>query len=219
MPRHLTDRPTQQPSQRLLDTVVERHPMVTDGKSGALLERVRLADGQALIVKHIDGGRDWIMQATGDPGRMGRLWSGGVFDVVPAVIDHAIVAVEPDGAGGWRVGMADVSEALFPRRRRLSRAEGRRLLAAAAELHGAFRGRPRPGGLAPLAELYRFLPPRSLGASRRRRRCPAMPSGAGRPSPSWPQPTWPPRSRESTSGPKPWPRRSPAGPARWCTAT
>lgn len=159
MPQHLTDRATQQPSRRLLDTVVERRSMVTDGKSGALLERVRLADGQTLVVKHVDSGSDWIMQATGDPGRVGRLWSSGVFAVVPAVIDHAILAVEPDGAGGWRVGMADVSEAVFPRRRRLSHAEGRRLLAAAAELHGAFRGRPRPDGLAPLAELYRFLSP------------------------------------------------------------
>jgi hypothetical protein len=161
MPQHLTDRPTQQPSRRLLDTVVERHPMVTDGKSGALLERVRLADGRTLVVKHVDGGSDWIMQATGDPGRVGRLWFSGVFAAVPAVIDHAILAVEPDGAGVWRVAMADVSEALFPRRRRLSRAEGRRLLAAAAELHGAFSGRPRPDGLAPLAELYRFLSPQA----------------------------------------------------------
>jgi hypothetical protein len=91
MPQHLTDdRATQQPSRRLLDTVVERHPMVTDGKSGALLERVRLADGRTLVVKHVDGGRDWIMQATGDPGRVGRLWSGGVFAVVPGVIDHGM---------------------------------------------------------------------------------------------------------------------------------
>ncbi|HLZ36924.1 MAG TPA: hypothetical protein VKP64_04030 [Mycobacteriales bacterium] len=145
---------------RLLETVVARHPLAMTGKSGARLERVLLADGQTLVVKHVDPRLDWITRATGDTGRVGRLWSCGALARAPAVIDHAMVAVEADGPDRWLVVMRDVSASLFPDGHRLSRAEGRRIAAAAAELHAAFRGRPVPEGVAPLGELYRFLSPR-----------------------------------------------------------
>jgi hypothetical protein len=144
----------------LLDTVVERRPLPATGKSGARLERLLLADGQALVVKHVEPRHDWIMRATGDTGRVGRLWWCGALAKVPAVIDHAMVAVEAAGANEWMVVMRDVSAALFPDGHRLSRAEGRRIVAAAAELHAAFRRRTAPEGVAPLSELYRFLSPR-----------------------------------------------------------
>ena len=160
MPERMIDEVDPATGRRLLDAVVERRVLATDGKSGAVLERVRLADGRVLVVKHIDVRRDWIMRATGDTGRVARLWSDGVLAGLPAVIDHTIVAVEPEG-DGWVVTMDDVSGALFADDRRLSRAESRRLLAAATELHRAFRGRPAPEGLTPLAELYRFLSPQA----------------------------------------------------------
>jgi hypothetical protein len=145
---------------RLLDKVVERGPLCANGKSGAVLERVRLADGRVVVAKHVDSRRDWIMRATGDDGRVARLWSAGVFADLPAAIDTAVVGIEPSG-DGWVTVMRDVSEALFADDRRLSRAEGRWLLAAAGEVHGAFRGQPAPDGLTPLAELYRFLSPQT----------------------------------------------------------
>ena len=140
-------------------TVAWRRPLTSDGKSGARLEQVQLDDGQRLVVKHVDPGSDWIARATGDISRVFSLWSYGVFDRVPGVIDHAVLAVEPAGKHCSQVVMRDVSADLFADGRRLSRADSRRILAAAAQLHGAFRERSRPDGLTPLAELYRFLSP------------------------------------------------------------
>jgi hypothetical protein len=140
-------------------TVAWRRPLTSDGKSGARLEQVQLDDGQRLVVKHVDPGSDWIALATGDVSRVFLLWSSGVFNRVPGVVDHAVLAVEPAGEHGSKVVMRDVSAGLFAAGRRLSRADSRRILAAAAELHGAFRWGSRPEGLTPLAELYRFLSP------------------------------------------------------------
>jgi hypothetical protein len=148
----------------LLGTAVERRPLLAAGKSGARLERVRLGDGRTFVVKHVDAACDWIMRATADTGRVARLWSSGALARVPAVIDHAVEAVVSEGVPSCAVVMRDVSEAIFPDGRRLSRAESERILAAAAQLHAAFRGAGPPAGVAPLAELYRFLSP---GAARR----------------------------------------------------
>jgi hypothetical protein len=50
-----------------LDDVVERVPLVDhEGKSGALLERVRLGDGRHLIVKRFSPKTDLLMAALGD---------------------------------------------------------------------------------------------------------------------------------------------------------
>lgn len=144
---------------RVLDTAVERRPLVAAGKSGARLERVLLADGQTLVVKHVAPQFDWIMRATGDTGRVSRLWWCGALATVPALIDHAIVAVEAVGEGKFTVVMRDVSGALFPDGHLLSRRDSTRIVAAAAAMHAAFRGRVAPEGVAPLAELYRFLSP------------------------------------------------------------
>ena len=140
-------------------TVAWRRPLTSDGKSGARLEQVQLDDGQRLVVKHVDPGSDWIALATGDVSRVFLLWSSGIFNRVPGVIDHAVLAVEPAGEHGSNVVMRDVSADLFAAGRRLSRADSRQILAAAAELHGAFRWGSRPERLTPLAELYRFLSP------------------------------------------------------------
>ncbi len=161
VPQRVVDGASREPQRRLLDTAIERSPLAADGKSGAVLERVRLADGRILVVKHVNARRDWIMRAAGDFGRVAGLWSAGVFARLPAMIDHAVVGVEPEG-DGWAVVMRDVSDALFADDRRLSRADGRRLLAATAELHAAFRGERVPRALTRLAALYRFLSPRAV---------------------------------------------------------
>lgn len=147
----------------LLATATERSPLVAAGKSGAPLERVRLADGQVLVVKHVNPGIDWIMRATGDRGRIGVLWSSGTLSRLPAVIDHAVLSVIPLPPTAWVVVMRDLSGKLFDDGRRLSRADSRRILAAVAELHAAFRAPHGLEELAPLAELYRFLSPAAAG--------------------------------------------------------
>jgi hypothetical protein len=142
----------------LLAGVVSREPLaVADGRSGSLLERVTLAGGETLVVKHVRDGGDWIMRASHDHGRAAELWSSGVLGRVPEVIDHAVLGAE-QVTGGWVVIMRDVSAALVPDHARISRADSRRVLEAAAALHAAFADGP-PLRLCPLADRYGFLSP------------------------------------------------------------
>ena len=142
----------------LLADVVSREPLAAaDGLSGSMLERVVLASGQALVVKHVRAGGDWIMRASHDQGRAAELWSSGVLARVPAAVDHTVLGVEQDG-GGWAVIMRDVSAALVPDHLRLTRDDSRRVLAAAAALHAEFWDDP-PLELCSMADRYQFLSP------------------------------------------------------------
>lgn len=129
----------------LSSQVVARLPLdATGGRSGARLERVRLADGRELVAKHVRADEDFVMTATADRGRLGLLWRSGLLHRVPPVIDHAIVDVESDG-DGWVVYMRDVTAALLPDDRVLTRAENRRVLEAVVALHEELRGTPADG--------------------------------------------------------------------------
>ena len=142
----------------LLVDVVRREPLAAaDGRSGSLLERVVLAGGEALVVKHVRDGGDWIMRASHDHGRAAELWSSGVLARVPEVIDHAVLGAEQvagrlGGDHARRVGRPGSRHA------RISRGDSRRVLEAAAALHAAFAGGP-PLELCPLADRYAFLSP------------------------------------------------------------
>jgi hypothetical protein len=85
----------------MLAGAVRREPLAaTDGRSGSLLERVVLAGGETLVVRHARAASDWIMRATGDDGgRVAIPWSSGLLRRVPEVIEHAILAVEREGDG------------------------------------------------------------------------------------------------------------------------
>jgi hypothetical protein len=142
----------------LLAHVVSRAPLAAaDGRSGSLLERVVLAGGGTLVVKHVLDGGDWIMRASHDHGRAAELWSSGVLARVPAVIDHAVVGAE-EVEGGWMVIMRDVSAALLPDNARITRGDSRRVLEAAAALHATFWDDP-PLPLCSMVDRYRFLSP------------------------------------------------------------
>ena len=142
----------------LLAGVVSREPLgAADGRSGSLLERVTLAGGQVLVVKHVLDGGDWIMRGCHDHGRAAELWAQGVLARVPAVIDHAVVGAEPV-EGGWVVVMRDVSAALVADHARITRDDSRRVLEAAAALHAAFEDDP-PLALCSMADRYQFLSP------------------------------------------------------------
>ena len=82
-----------------LDGMVKRAPMVGhEGKSGALLERVTLADGRRLIVKRFSPESDLLMAALGDVvGREYVLWSRGILDQLPPEVGHAVVDGWVDG--------------------------------------------------------------------------------------------------------------------------
>ena len=58
----------------ILDDAVRREPLAGhDGKSGAALERVVLADGRRVVVKRLDPATDLMMSLTHDPVGVGTL--------------------------------------------------------------------------------------------------------------------------------------------------
>jgi hypothetical protein len=121
----------------LRDQVVERVPFTGDGgRSGAMLERVRIADGRWLFAKRSSPVTDLTMRLTGDDGRLVRLWDAGVFGLLPADVESAMVAVERDGEDVVSY-MRDVSEALLEEDRVLSREENLRVLLAVDSVHQA----------------------------------------------------------------------------------
>ena len=140
--------------------IVARDPLTSAGVSGARLERVTLADGRVLVEKAIDPRSDWLMRATGDDGRAFRLWRDGVFDRLPAGLDSAVewVGERPEG---WTMVMRDVTEALVPAGRLLSRAQSRRVTTAVSELHRAFAG-VAVEGMCPLVDRLAFLTPAAV---------------------------------------------------------
>src|SRR5262245_47518467 len=74
--------------------VVARAPLASAGVSGARLDRVTYADGRVLVEKAIEPRSDWLMRATGDDGRVFRLWRAGIFDRLPPGVDSAVERVE-----------------------------------------------------------------------------------------------------------------------------
>jgi phosphotransferase family enzyme len=126
-------------------------------RSGSLIERVTLDDGSVVIAKHLDPRIDLVLRGLDDDGRLARLWDAGIFERMPAVVEHGLLGIEPE-ADGWVVVMEDVGAALLPDDRPVTRAESRRMLAAAAAIHERFANEDLPP-LGPLAGLYRFLSP------------------------------------------------------------
>ena len=139
------------------DEIVAREPLGASGGSGNRLERLTLSDGRRLVRKEVSQDWDWISRATGDDGRVVRMWECGLFDRFPPSIDHATVLAERE-VDRWSVLMRDVSEHLVPPDRRLARAEVRRVLMAMADLHLAFWGE-RFDDLCTLPDRYNLLSP------------------------------------------------------------
>ena len=142
----------------LLERVTHTEPLVADGMSGSALERGWLDDGTAVIIKHVDRGLDWLMQATGDDGRVAGLWDAGVFDRVPSSIEHAMLDVQRT-PGGAVVVMKDLSAALFTEEGGMGAGHAR-VLRAATDLHNAFDDQPQ-APLCALRDLFALLSPQS----------------------------------------------------------
>jgi hypothetical protein len=133
-----------------------------DSKSGARFERVVL-DGEPHLLKHVDPRDDWIMRQTGDIGCIPvRVWESGVFDLVPAVIDHATVgAAREDGHGA--VLLRDVGEWLVPAGDGpIDPDQQLRFLDHLAQLHATTWGWRDDVGLLPAANRYSFFGPAAL---------------------------------------------------------
>jgi hypothetical protein len=120
-----------------LGDIAEHTVLVSRGWSGNAIERVVLTDGRSLVAKRIVPGGDWIGRASADPGREGLLFTSGVLDRLPDVIDHALVAASRDGDAWWLV-MRDVSDELLDDHSIVPREMNRRLLAAVNQMWEAF---------------------------------------------------------------------------------
>jgi hypothetical protein len=139
-------------------------PLAHGGNSGAALERVVVGDGSTLIAKRVGPGADWLGRVTRDRGRAALLWQAGAFARMPAELDHGIESVLADGDGWWVV-MRDLSASFLADDRRLSRAESRTILTAAAQMHAVFAGDP-PDGAAALGDRLGMSSPRVADAER-----------------------------------------------------
>lgn len=149
-----------QPGSYLQDAVA-RVPLAGHvGKSGALLERVLLADGRRFVVKRLDPSRDLIMALSEDRTcRELDVWRSGLLDRLPEGVTHAVV----DGWRGPEVAvlvMRDLGDSVLTWDDRLNRARWRFVVERVAAMHRAFLADP-PDGLTPLrTSLGMFSPAR-----------------------------------------------------------
>jgi hypothetical protein len=123
------------------DRIVERAELTGhDGASGALLERARLDDGSALVLKTFDPGQDLSMRIAGRTVPLDvALWQAGVLERLPSPIGHAVVDAWQEH-GWWVLAMRDLEDRLLDYRSVISRAQCRRILAAANAMHDEFDG-------------------------------------------------------------------------------
>lgn len=154
------------PSELLAD-VVERVALPDhDGRSGAGLERVRLPDGRAFVVKRMDVESDLTLGLTG--GTVSReylLWRAGVLDRLPSGVSHAIVDAWQDGESAVLV-MRDLGASVLTWDDRLTAGPTRWMIGRVAALHREFQDAPPPD-VAPLDRvLDLFAPHRVAGLAR-----------------------------------------------------
>jgi thiamine kinase-like enzyme len=134
-----------------------------EGKSGAGLERVRLGDGRAFIVKRIRPDEDLTMRVAGPgPGCEYRLWSSGVFDRLPDGVSHALVDAWLEDDTTVLV-MRDLGSSMLTWSRRLSATEAGWAMERTARLHRAFLG-SAPSGVAQLDMVLNLFSPATIAA-------------------------------------------------------
>jgi hypothetical protein len=101
-----------EPLTALVARAEERAPIDSAGKSGARLERLRIA-GRGYVLKELDLRRDWTMRAAGVlAGAPAALWTSGLLNRLPDCLNSPIVAVEVGET--TRLLMHDVEEWLVP---------------------------------------------------------------------------------------------------------
>jgi hypothetical protein len=148
--------------QELVRDVVRRDVISGhEGKSGAGLERVHLADGRTLVVKTIDPSADFTVAATsGPPGAEYLLWRDGVFDRLPAGVCSVLVDAWLEGDRTVLV-MKDLGEGVCTWSRRLTGPETAWVMERTADLHRAFLG-DVPSQVVPLERALALFAPATI---------------------------------------------------------
>ena len=146
----------------VLDTALERSPVNDDGRSGATLERVLLADGSRVIVKRFDPSVDMVMRLSGDSrGREVEFFLQGTLDHLPATVRHPVLDGWYDDLGRGVLVMRDLGDAVLSWSSVVTSAQARTMFSAAADLHAAFLG-SAPDGLTPLDAVLGLFEPQRI---------------------------------------------------------
>ena len=146
----------------LLDTALERAAVNDDGRSGATLERLLLADGSRVVVKRFDPTVDLVMRLSGDDrGREVDLFRDGVLDRLPRTVPHPILDGWFDEDGRGVLVMRDLGDAVLTWESVVTPAQARTMLRAVADLHAAYLGSP-PAGLTSVRTLLAMFEPRRI---------------------------------------------------------
>ncbi len=165
----LRERPVHDSLDELLNGAVGRAPfLTTDSKSGNPFERVTI-DGELHVVKYVHVDDDFTIRALGDLGpRALTVWSTGLVDLAPDLIDHAIVGVARGiGRNGWGAAilMRDVEPWLVPPGDSvISLEQHRSLLGHCAGMAARAWGFRDDVGLAPYELRYQFFGPGMIAA-------------------------------------------------------
>lgn len=132
-----------------------------DGRSGTLLQRVRLSDGRSLVVKRFDPRSDLACRLLGDvEGVELRLLADGVLDALGPDVAHCLV-------GGWTeertvvLVMRDLGPAMFTWNDVLSGEQTEQMIRAVASMHARFHG-STVAGLADLASVVTLFAPNRI---------------------------------------------------------
>jgi hypothetical protein len=132
-----------------------------EGKSGAGLERVRLADGRALIIKRIEPRSDFTVEATGGmPGREILLWRAGVLDRLPDGVGHALVDAWVEDEATVLV-MRDLGDTMLSWNHRLDAGLALWVMQRTAALHRAYLG-AAPPDVVPLQQALALFAPATV---------------------------------------------------------
>lgn len=160
----------------VLATAVERTPLGDDGRSGAALERLVLADGRRMVVKRYDPEQDLLMRMLGDArGREVEVVLSGVLDRLPPEVRHPVLGAWFDDRGLGVVVMRDLGADVLTWSDVVPRERTELVLTALARMHGAYRDAapdvPTPlGDVVAMFErrrLERFRGPRIVDAALR----------------------------------------------------
>lgn len=152
-------------SRELLEHAVERHILEGhDGRSGARLERIRLADGTSLIMKTASAADDLTVDLTGGVPRERRLWQSGALDRLCGPVGHAILDIWEEGDATVTL-MRDLGDAVPGWTRVLTSVECSRILEAMTAVHDTFAG-DVPSGACPLDVRLGLLSPRVMSEAK-----------------------------------------------------
>jgi len=151
-----------------LDDATERAVLAEHvGKSGAVLERVTLADGRRVVVKRITPETDLTLAIFQQPfAHEFLLWRSGGLDRLPAGVGHVVIDGWTEGEDSTVIVMRDLGDAVLTWDDRLDPHACRWMLERVAALHRAYLGDP-PAAVAPLTPLLElFAPARIAGLAR-----------------------------------------------------